>query len=251
LLFKLFNKIETWRLLESALGEVSWRSYNFARYDQILSTALASNERIYSAAYIMPAARGFGDEVRKHRTHLQLLESMMADHAPERVTNARSMRQAFETLRRYPMMGDFLAFQFVVDLNYSALLDFSEMDFVVPGPGARDGIRKCFADYGGLGEVDLVRLTTERQELEFERLGLSFRTLWGRSLQLIDCQNLFCETGKYARLAHPEVEGLSGRKRIKQIYRRTAEPLEYWYPPKWRLNDLVAASVPQPVAIEE
>jgi thymidylate kinase len=241
LVFKLFNKIDTWRLLQSALGEVSWRSYDFRRYDKVLSDALAAGERIYSAAYIMPTARGFGDETRKHRTHLQLLESMIHDGAPARLGAARNMRQAFDMMKRYPMMGDFLAFQFVIDLNYSTLTDFSEMEFVVPGPGARDGIRKCFTDMGGLSESDLIRLVADRQDYEFERLGLSFRSLWGRSLQLIDCQNLFCETDKYARLAHPDVVGISGRTKIKQIYKPTAEDFEYWYPPKWKLGEAIVA----------
>ena len=52
-------------------------------------------------------------------------------------------------------------------------------------------------------------MVTERQEDEFERLGLRFRDLWGRRLQLIDCQNLFCEVSKYARVKHPEIMGLS------------------------------------------
>ena len=34
---------------------------------------------------------------------------------------------------------------------------------------------------------------------------LDFQNLWGRRLQLIDCQNLFCEVDKYSRVypAHP------------------------------------------------
>ena len=64
------------------------------------------------------------------------------------------------------------------------------MEFVVPGPGARDGISKCFNDLGGLSEVEIIKLMADRQESEFERLGLEFRSLWGRPLQLIDCQNL-------------------------------------------------------------
>lgn len=251
LLFKLFNKVETWRLLRASLGEVAWRSYDFRRYDAVLNAALAAGERIYSAAYIMPAARGFGDDRRKHRTHLQLLESMIQDGAPARVAAARNLRQVFEILKRYPMMGDFLAFQFAIDLNYSVLLDFSEMEFIVPGPGARDGIRKCFSDYGGLTESDLIRVVAERQDAEFERLGLSFKSLWGRPLQLIDCQNLFCETDKYARLAHPDVPGISGRTRIKQIYRPSVEPLEYWYPPKWKLNEAIAADYASHLASQD
>ena len=77
----------------------------------------------------------------------------------------------------------------------------------MPGPGARDGIHKCFDDLGGLSETDIIRLVTDRQEYEFEQLGLEFRSLWGRPLQLIDCQNLFCEVSKYARVVHPDVEG--------------------------------------------
>jgi len=79
----------------------------------------------------------------------------------------------------------------------------------------------------------------DHQEEEFERLGLKFRNLWSRRLQLIDCQNIFCEVDKYARVKHPEVEGISGRTRIKQAYKRNAMPINYWYPPKWGINDLI------------
>ena len=112
------------------------------------------------------------------------------------------------------------------------------MEFVVPGPGTLDGIRKCFADQGGLNDADTIRLVTESQEREVERLGLNFRTLGGRPLQLIDCQNLFCEVSKYARVKHPEIKGLSKRTRIKQLYRPSAGPIAYWYPPKWGINHL-------------
>ncbi|MCY4108189.1 MAG: putative DNA base hypermodification protein [Chloroflexi bacterium] len=245
LLFKLFNRISTWRLLEARLEQVSWRSYSFRRYDTVMSEAIAAGERIYSGAYIMPAARGFGEVTRKHRTHLHLLEQMMRDDAPARCVNERDMQGAFRVLRQYAMMGDFLAYQFVTDLNYSSLTDFSETEFVAPGPGALDGIRKCFEDCGGLSNADVVRLVADRQDVEFERLGLSFRSLWGRRLQLMDCQNLFCETDKYARVAHPEIRGLSRRTKIKQLYRPTRERLEYWYPPKWGINGVVAATVAQ------
>jgi len=47
-------------------------------------------------------------------------------------------------LRSYPAIGGFLAYQYFIDLNYTPVLMFDEMEFVVPGPGAQDGIRKCF-----------------------------------------------------------------------------------------------------------
>ena len=239
ILFKLFNKIETWKLIQARLNSISWENYSFTKLDSVLSRALAEGSRIYSAAYMMPSGRSSFGYRQKHRNHLTLLERMMDDEVPHRIGEASSMAQAFTLLQSYPTIGNFLAYQFATDLNYSDLTDFSEMEFVVPGPGALDGIHKCFEDLGGLNAADIIRLIADSQEREFERRGLIFRTLWGRKLQLIDCQNLFCEVSKYARVKHPDIKGISKRTRIKQLYRPSTKPIEYWYPPKWGINNLL------------
>jgi len=239
LLFKVFNKVETWQLLERSLGPIAFEDYSFDAYDRILSAAMTGGSSIYSAAYIMPTGGKGSGESRKHRLHLRLIEKMMADELPQKIVEAKSMQRAFDLLLAYPTIGPFLAYQFATDLNYSLLLNFSEMDFVVPGPGALDGIRKCFADRGGLSESEIIKFVAENQAREFERLGLEFRSLWGRPLQLIDCQNLFCEVDKYARVMHPGVAGLSGRTRIKQRFNSNDQPIRYWYPPKWGINDKI------------
>lgn len=234
LLFKVFNRIATWEHLASTLGPLTWRGFDFERYAKVLDGLIARGERVYSAAYIMPSP-SFGNK-RKHRNHLRLLEHMMQDGAPRRVTRALSLKEVFGILRGYPSLGDFLAFQFTIDLNYSELIEFSEMDFVVAGPGARAGIRKCFRDSADLDESEIITIMAERADEEFERLGLNFQTLWGRRLQLIDCQNLFCEVDKYARVVHPEYTGESGRTRIKQRFTPNPAPAVQWYPPKWGLR---------------
>lgn len=234
LLFKIFNKTSTWQLLENALGEVSWRAYDYRAYDQVLSKAFTGGQRLYSAAYIVPPPQ-LGEE-RKHRNHLRLLEMMMTSGAPGRVLAAPTMRDAYEVLLGYPALGPFLAYQYLIDLNYAAEMPFSEMDFVVAGPGARDGIRKCFGLAAGGIEQDVIRYMADTQGEHFARLGLSFDGLRGRPLQLIDCQNLFCEVDKYARVAHPEIAGISGRSRIKQSYRLDSAAMPAWFPPKWGLN---------------
>lgn len=239
ILFKLFNKIETWELLKSSVGGISYEEFSLAAYDDVLTRAMANGVRIYSAAYIMPSGSRIFQTDRKHRAHLALLTRMMEDEVPKRVSDARSMKEVFLLLRSYPLIGDFLAYQFATDLNYSNLCDFDEMQFVVPGPGALDGIRKCFASLGGLNEADIIKVVADRQAMEFERLGINFRSLWGRPLQLIDCQNLFCEVDKYARVKHPDVTGISQRIRIKQNFRMTPKPIALWYPPKWKINELI------------
>jgi hypothetical protein len=240
ILFKLFNRIDTWILLSNAIGTIAWKTYRFDSYDRALSSALAKGHPVYSGAYMMPSGRREFGSSRKHINHLRLLEFMMACQLPEKIRQAKSMKDTFELLRSCPTIGDFLAYQFATDLNYSTLTDFSEMEFVVAGPGARDGIRKCFRHLGGLNESEIIALVANRQQEEFARRGICFKTLWGRQLQLIDCQNLFCEVDKYARMAHPEARGISGRSRIKQKYRSLGGQIDYWFPPKWNLTDSIA-----------
>ncbi|WP_371377436.1 nucleotide kinase domain-containing protein [Sporomusa aerivorans] len=240
LFFKLFNKIETWEYMENALGEISYRSYSYKRYNTLLTQKLNNNERIYSAAYIMPTGKGCFGFSKKHQNNLKLLEQMMKSGLPTMIAKSKSLQELFEILISYPSLGSFLAFQYAIDINYSELCDFDEMSFVVAGPGAQNGIIKCFGELNGYKYEDIIKYVAEHQEIEFEKRGLKFKTLFGRKLHLIDCQNLFCETDKYARIAHPDIGGINERKRIKQQYiNHNLESIEYFYPPKWGINNCI------------
>lgn len=236
LLFKIFNKIQTWELLESKMGDIRADTFDERLYDHLLTEVLRKNGRIYSAAYIMPSGGSWVRCEYKHQMHLKLLRKMLDDKLWEKLASAPSMGKAFELLRSYPTIGDFLAYQYITDLNYSTLTNFTEMEFVVPGPGAKHGIQKCFESLGGLSESEIIRYVTDNQEFFFNKLGLRFQNLWGRRLQLIDCQNLFCEIDKYARVRFPEYSAITGRTRIKQSF-KAARPLpKPFYPPKWALK---------------
>ena len=236
LLFKTFNRIETWTRLQDELQEpVRWQSFSFDRYDAALTGMLESGQPIYSNAYMMPNPP-YGHRF-KHANHLELLRRVMEDGLPQRLALAVSLREVYEELRKVPSFGPFLAFQYAIDLNYTPLLGFDESEFVVAGPGAIDGIRKCFDDVGGYGAADVIRVMADIAEQQFERFGLRFASLWGRALQLIDCQNLFCEVDKYSRIAHPHLNGESGRSRIKQRYALSKGALPtYTFPARWKLD---------------
>jgi hypothetical protein len=49
---------------------------------------------------------------------------------------------------------------------------------------------------------------------------------------------LCCEVDKYARAAHPDISGYSGRTRIKQRFAPLDNALTAWFPPKWGINVL-------------
>lgn len=235
ILFKIFNRIETWEALERRLGPLTWANLDATALDEALENLRRRGNSIYSAAYIMPSP-SYG-RTRKHSNHIALLLQMMKDRLPERIKQAPSLRTVYELVLSYPGIGPFLAFQYTIDLNYSSLLDFDEADLVVAGPGALDGISKCFSNTGRATPEDVIYWMTDRQQSEFVRSGLRFDGLYGRPLQPIDCQNVFCEISKYARVAHPDITGIANRIRIKQIYRPSAQPLPVpQFPSRWGLR---------------
>ena len=162
---------------------------------------------------------------------------MFANRIPHKIANAKSMQEVFELFRQCPSLGNFLAFQYTIDLNYSDMIDFSEMDFVIAGPGAKDGIAKCFERSADYSDEAVIEMVTRNLDALFESQGLKFNDLYGRPLQLIDCQNIFCEISKYARIAYPEHQGVSGRTKIKQKYKSIQNALPpLTLPPKWGLS---------------
>ncbi len=238
--FKIFNRISTWENLEKKLGKINLEDYSFAIYNKLLSEEMQKGTPIYSAAYIMTSGKSaFGYE-KKHQNHLKLIELMIEEELPHKLQNCKSMNEAYSLLCSYPTIGEFLAYQYITDINYSDLTSFSEMEFVKAGPGAKDGILKCFVELGEYSFEDVIRMMAEKQGEEFDKMGLNFHNLGGRPLQLIDCQNVFCEVDKYLRVVRPEVKGLSHRTRIKQKYiLHNSEPIDYFFPPKWGINNLI------------
>ncbi|MEI9954798.1 MAG: nucleotide kinase domain-containing protein [Ferruginibacter sp.] len=167
LLFKLFNKIETWQLLQTKLAQVTYESYDFNQYNNILENQKKNGKAIYSGAYIMASGRSaFGQEL-KHQNHLKLIESIINDKLHERCQSFSNMGELYNSLKEYPTVGPFLAYQLAIDINYSCLTNFSEMDFVKAGPGAKDGIKKCFTDFGEYSEEDIIKMMADNQQKNF------------------------------------------------------------------------------------
>ncbi len=250
LLFKIFNKIETYSYLERHLGEISFDTFSYEEADRLLQERMIADQTIYSAAYIMPSAGSYFGYKLKHSNHLALLSKMMKDKVFATISASKTLEEVYHVLLSYPSLGSFLAFQYAIDLNYSPLIDFSEMDFVVAGPGAKNGILKCFDSPGDYGFEDIIKLMADSQEEECSRLGLSVPTLLGRSLQLIDCQNLFCEVDKYLRVSNPEVTVGAGRTRIKQKYSTSKGAIPFFFPPKWEINHKIKTQWQMTVTVD-
>lgn len=233
-LFKLFNKVDTWELLCDGLGVPSVASFDPSAASALLSEEQRQGRAIYSAAYIVPPVSLC--PTPKHRGHLELVAQMLDGGLAEKVQGADGLRGLYGLLRSFPGIGPFLAFQLAIDLNYSSAVDFDEAECVVAGPGALDGISKCAPATRPRDAERFIMDVCARQEDEFARLGVEFPGLFGRRLQPIDCQNLFCEISKYSRVVFPGVAGVAGRTRIKQRYSAAGPLPAPFFPPKWGLE---------------
>lgn len=237
LLFKWFNRIDTWELLTERLGPPRLATFDPSKAEHVLSRSRAAGNPVYSAAYIVPPVPD--EPGPKHAGHLALTIRMLESGLTEQLRMSDSLEAVFWLLRAWPGIGNFLGYQLAIDINYSEVTNHDEDDFVAPGPGALDGISKVWPGLDLRHAAEIIRITAAEQEEQFERIGVQFPGLFGRPLKLIDCQNLYCEISKYAREAHPDTVGVSRRTRIKQVYRTSPRPASLprpFFPPKWSLD---------------
>lgn len=237
LLFKLFNKESTWELLINNFEDVTLKTFSMEEYSKVLEEAILNGVKIYNDAYISCANKAFGYD-RKHDNHLALLNKMFKeDRIQEKIIKCKTMEEAFNIIKSYSLIGNFMSYQLVTDINYSEVVDWKEDEFTVVGPGSRRGIKKCFIDKGNMTDEDIIKYMYKHQDIEFKRLNLEFKRISNRPLQLIDCQNIFCELDKYCREAIPNLK--SNRTKIKKHYVPKIEKINYIYPKKWKISKLL------------
>jgi len=234
--FRTFSNIETWNGVTSTLGH-SPRidDIRTGAFESALDVVKTRNGGLYTGAFILCATNAYGRRI-KHLNHVELFRDMfVSSRLAEALLDAESLREIYDRLHEFPLMGDFMSYQTAIDLNYSAHINFSEDDFTKPGPGAVRGLKKVFEHLGGLTPQEVIMWMVDHQEEEFARLGYTFDGLWGRRIHAIDAQGLFCETDKYCREAVPDLA--STRSRIKAKFVEASAPMELFFPPKWEIND--------------
>lgn len=236
LVFKVFNRIETWEYL-SKQTDIRVSNFNVEQLSKILSKRQKKHP-IFSNAYMMTGCySGYKGISSKHQVWLHMIDDeFIHKHGFKKVLEAKLLADVYNQLRHYPLIGDFLAYQYTIDFNYSPYLNFDEDSFVKAGVGAVRGIKKCFYQHGGDYEDAIYYIHDHFEELQQKYGYTAFRPLPGRKLKLIDLQNCFCETDKYLRAKMPELK--VGNIRIKQHYKPSPNGIDFIFPPKWDVNKL-------------
>lgn len=136
----------------------------------------------------------------------------------EKLLSANDQKVAFEAIKEIQGFADFLAYQIFVDLTYIENFPFSENEFVVAGPGCRNGLNKLFDDYDGLTLEEALFWLADNIDEIFNKIHPPF---WAgrlfvdlpqedRFFSVMCLENCMCELSKYIRT----IEG-TGRPRVK------------------------------------
>ncbi|EPQ57484.1 hypothetical protein GLOTRDRAFT_12858, partial [Gloeophyllum trabeum ATCC 11539] len=170
MLFRSFNRISTWDLLESEL-DLTWANFNFGAYCKVLGRANEDGVPIYGHAYILPAP-ALGKK-RNYENHLLLLQQMLKDGLPDSLSGAADLEEAWKLISSYMGMGVFLSFQLLLDLNMTAHFNFSEDQWAICGPGAASGLRKIFGSHVAGIETEAMKYLRDTQYEHWARLGIT------------------------------------------------------------------------------
>lgn len=247
LVFKIFNKPETWEYLEDRVGLISVRNFDLTRINSAL-LELKQVQPIFNNAYMMTGTHTLYNHLNyKHEKWLEMVKKEVVEKfILKKIINSNSLSEVFELLRKCSFIGDFLAYQYTIDMNYSNVIDFSENSFVKAGIGAIRGIKKCFEPLEKKYTFeDAIQFTQDNFTKYQDKFGYKdFKSLFNREPMLIDLQNCFCETDKYLRAKVPELQ--VDNKRIKQKYKETNKSIELFFPPKWKINDKILKPCIQP-----
>ena len=239
IVFKIFNKVETWEYLLQELQDITIANFNPHEISLLLSKRQLKCP-IFSNAYMMTGSHKSYDYLStKHEKWLTMVKKEMIDGgALDDILKAKSLEEVYNRLLECSFLGGFLAYQYAIDLNYSPYLNFSENSFVRAGIGAIRGIKKCFERYGTCYEDAIYYVQANFVALQCKFGFSDFRPLPGHPPTLIDLQNCFCETDKYLRVKMPglKVDNI----RIKQKYRESSIQIHFFFPPKWnvKIDDL-------------
>lgn len=247
IVFKIFNKPDTWEYLENKVGLITIKNFDLNRINQALFE-LKQVQPIFNNAYMMTGTHSLYNHLNyKHEKWLEMVKNeLIGNSILKKIINSNLLSEVYELLRSCSFIGDFLAYQYAIDMNYSSVIDFSENSFVKAGIGAIRGIKKCYEPLSKKYSFeDAIKYTQNNFEYFQNKFGYTeFRPLFGRVPTLMDLQNCFCETDKYLRAKVPQLQ--VDNKRIKQKYKETPRPLELFFPPKWNINSNILTPCIQP-----
>lgn len=253
LLYKHFNLPTTWEYLTKTFGDVNLSVTTKEISDALTEYRIKQKTPTYSNAYMMTASfmkneaikRKYGiiNSSSKHSAYLQIFQKEILNSSFfDDILNSQTFEEAFKRVRQIITVGDFLAYQYVQDFNYTNFMNLDDNSFNAAGPGTIRGIDKCFDVVGKTDYQEIVKWTQKNFEDLITLYNLQnkttneFNSLPNWLPTVPDISNCFCETDKYTRVLGITSDKIKEtRTRMKGSFRENKNKIEYVFPEKWRV----------------
>lgn len=216
---KIFN-VMVYRMMGSQIAthqHVGFRhvkNFDSKKFYKSLQAYEATGGKIFGDAYRVAPYQDEGGANKSENVSLLLgkIADAFAEHYKAMLA-ADSSQELWGVINSIRGLGDFLAFQIMVDLLYpiemmnnQPMFPFTHDDWAVAGPGAKNGIKQLMRpDVVPASYYGAMRWLTDNMQSELERLQLPFVYLAKpngepKRLHVTDIQSCLCEFFKYARI---------------------------------------------------
>lgn len=143
-----------------------------------------------------------------------------------KIKKCTSQEEVYLTLKSYPGLGPFLAYQIFVDLTYIPTFPFSENEFTIAGPGCKRGLDAIYSFKDGMNYEEALFFLRDNIDIIFQSRGWNWNPdelfddlpEMDRHMNIMSLENCHCEISKYIRAKED-----TGRPRQK--YAASKEPM--------------------------
>lgn len=230
-LFRAFNKHQTFEIMGAPFKfEWAW-TYKPARKKLLVYREENPEYTFFTNAYLSSGFKRtlntmFPQEDFVPGTVLRFLKHLNENDFFDKITSAKTQKEAFEAINSEKGIGEFLSYQIFVDFTYIKDFPFSENEFTVAGIGCKKGIDFLFNNRDGMSYEECVFWMRDNWENLTEEVDPDFKVVpedmmidlkhYDRVMNVMSLENCFCEFSKYYKTTNN-----LGRPRSRYKQRRT------------------------------
>lgn len=212
ILYRFFNVRNFFKVVGNNLQVVN---FDRLKLERVLDLAKDRGEKLFRDAY-QTGNKNYNIDYRLGEKHVQL--TFLAEEIVDRMDYLLDLflsdnwNLVLNGLISFDNIGNFMAYQILLDLSYFKIYSWTDNDIVVVGPGAVGGLEAIFKN----SRVKDIYLLRDLQEKRFNSLGLPFKDIAYKKafsnfpyLSLSNIEHSLCEFRKYINL-----KAGKGRRRL-------------------------------------
>src|SRR3989344_985135 len=207
ILFRLINKSKTFEIF----GPINFNNLDLDEIKEKLSTFSKGNPKYiyFSNAFYTSGPKSTANKLFGKKNNVTNMIKLVSRYKElqlmDKIRESKTQKEVYETLLKLEGIGSFLAYQIFVDFTYLSDFPFSENEFVIAGPGCKNGLNLLFTDFSELSYEEALFWLRDNQNKVFRKFNYNPKEIFNdlpneeRHLNLMSLENCMCELSKYIR----------------------------------------------------